>query len=127
MPWSEELARYLMIWMGMLGAAVALRNGRHIGVTFFIEKLPERLHHGALALSQVTMIIFLVVVVKEGWLFALSNHSQRSPAMGISMLYPYLAVSVGAGLMILELLADLLHKIFPTQAGSHREMTTRVL
>ena len=125
-PWSEELARYLMVWMGMTGSAVALRKGRHIGVTIFIEKLPSVLHRGVLSLVQLVMIVFLVLLLKEAWDFALFNSDQASPAMGIPMLYPYTAIFVGAVLMIIELVADILHDYFPTPAGTHREIISKI-
>ena len=40
--WTEELATYLMIWVGLLGAAVALRRRAHLGIDFFTLKLDER-------------------------------------------------------------------------------------
>ena len=40
--WSEELATYLMIWVGLLGAAVALNRGAHLGIDYFVGKLSEK-------------------------------------------------------------------------------------
>ena len=37
--WTEELATYLMIWVGMLGASVALNRGAHLGIDYFTLKL----------------------------------------------------------------------------------------
>ncbi|GAJ01698.1 unnamed protein product, partial [marine sediment metagenome] len=39
--WSEELARYLMIWIGLLALSVALKEGKHIGLTLGIRKVPS--------------------------------------------------------------------------------------
>ena len=36
LSWTEEVSRYLMIWVSMLGAAVAVRAGTHVGVSLFI-------------------------------------------------------------------------------------------
>ncbi len=106
-PWSEEIARYLMIWMGMLGSFVALRKGRHIGVTFLVERLPKGLNRVLTPLIQLALIAFLAVIAVQGWKLALSNAAQKSPAMMIPMIFPYLAIPVGTGLMILELAAGL--------------------
>jgi TRAP-type C4-dicarboxylate transport system permease small subunit len=126
-PWSEECARYLMIWMGMLGSAVALRYGRHIGVTVLVERMPQQVYRYVIMGIQLVMIGFLVIVAKEGITLAVFNFSQRSPALEIPMFYPYIAIPVGAALMILELCADLLHEFFPTPAGAHRTIISRVL
>ena len=39
--WSEELSRFLMLWLTMLGAAAALRSGSHLSVTSLVDSLPR--------------------------------------------------------------------------------------
>ncbi len=117
-PWSEELARYLMIWLGMVGSFVALRRGRHIGVTILIERIPARIGVVLTPLLQAVMVAFLWVIAQQGMYLALFNAAQKSPAMQIPMFYTYLAVPVGAALMIIELIAGILHGLFPTEAGN---------
>ena len=123
-PWSEECARYLMIWMGMVGAATAMRRGRHIGVTILIERLPPRIFHLLSPFLMLSMVIFLIVMAKEGFRLAVENAVQYSPAMDLPMLIPYLAIPVGAALMILEITASVLQEFFPTEAGSVRKLAT---
>lgn len=127
LPWSEELARYLMIWTGMVGSFVAMRQGRHIGVTMVVDRLPPR---AALAVSifvQAVTIAFLVVLARQGLALTLVNLQQLSPAMRIPMFYPYLAVPVGAVLMILELAAGILQDICPAEAGRPRKIAAATL
>ena len=107
-PWSEECARYLMIWMGMLGSVVALHNGRHIGVTFFVERLPDLPEKAVRAMVQVIMAIFLGVLCWQGVEFAAFNADQASPAMEISMLIPFSAIPAGSAMMILVIAEGLL-------------------
>jgi C4-dicarboxylate transporter DctQ subunit len=126
-PWSEEIARYLMIWMGMLGSVVALNKGRHIGVTVIVERLPPKVYALLIPVIQLIMVFFLLVIFKEGLSMAVFNASQRSPAMEIPMFYPYLAIPAGAALMIVEMIADILHRFFPTEAGSRRGVSSAML
>jgi len=125
-PWSEELARYLMIWLGMVGSFVALRKGRHIGVTILIERLPEKIFAILAPVLQAIMIAFLLTLAVEGMSLALFNAAQKSPAMQIPMFYPYLAVPVGTALMIIELCAGILDGFFPTDAGIERRSAAPV-
>ena len=111
-PWSEECARYLMIWMGMLGSVVALQKGRHIGVTFFVEKLPELPEKAVRALVQFAMACFLGILCWQGIEFAAFNADQASPAMEISMLIPFSAIPAGSAMMIIVLFAGLLELQF---------------
>jgi TRAP-type C4-dicarboxylate transport system permease small subunit len=107
-PWSEELARYLMVWMGMLGSVIALRQGRHIGVTFLVERLYGRQRAAVVRLVQLTLLGFLAIIGWEGWGLALFNAQQLSAAMEIPMSIPYLAIPAGAALMMVELAAQML-------------------
>lgn len=125
--WSEESARYLMIWMGMVGSATAMRYGRHIGVTVLIERLPPRVGRLLSPFIDLAMVVFLAVMAQEGFRLAVKNAAQYSPAMELPMLIPYLAIPVGAALMILEIAASLLQKFFPTEAGSMRKAAPDVL
>lgn len=108
LPWSEELARYLMIWMGMLGSVVALHEGRHIGIQVLVERLSARTRAWVTMLVKLTMIAFLGIILKEGLGLALFNMDQRSAAMEIPMLIPYAAIPAGAAMMIVDILADLM-------------------
>lgn len=127
-PWSEELARYLMIWMAMFGSVIALRSGRHIGVRVLVERLPEGVYdHLAVPIVQISMTIFLGILAWQGWDLSARNAMQMSPSLDISMRWPYLAVPVGAGMMILDLVADMLQDRFPTSAGSTANIAAAAL
>jgi len=118
-PYSEELARYLMIWMAMFGSVIALRHGKHIGVRVLVERLPEGIYDNfAVPLVQVCMVVFLAILAWQGWDLSMRNAMQMSPSMELSMRWPYLAVPVGALMMILDIVADMLQDRFPTSAGS---------
>jgi C4-dicarboxylate transporter, DctQ subunit len=127
LPWSEELARYLMIWTGMVGSFVALQEGRHIGVTLVVDRLPPRAAAWAAVIVQLVTILFLFIVAKQGLALTLVNLSQLSPAMRIPMFYPYLAVPVGAALMIVELTAGILQDLYPTATGRRRKIAAATL
>ena len=107
-PWSEEAARYLMIWMGMLGSVVALDQGRHIGVDFFMDKLPARAGRILRILVQAAMAAFLALMFRQGIELCLFNVDQQSPAMEISMLIPFGAIPVGCAMMVLVIVKNIL-------------------
>ncbi len=116
-PWSEECARYLMIWTGMLGSVIALEKQRHIGVTFLVEKLPRHLESMAFVLVQAGMALFLAVFCWQGIRFAGFNADQASPAMEISMLIPFSAIPAGCAMMIIVIVDNLLSRAVSSEAG----------
>jgi TRAP-type C4-dicarboxylate transport system permease small subunit len=103
LPWSEELARYLMIWMGLAGASVALRQGSHVAIHLLVERLPGGLRTGVFLLAKTVVAIFLFMLIKEGVALASFFVSQKSPAMEISMLWPYSALYVSGIFMAIHL------------------------
>jgi C4-dicarboxylate transporter, DctQ subunit len=127
LPWSEELSRYLMIWTGMVGSFVALREGRHIGVTMVVDRLPPRAATWVSLFVQAATILFLAIVAQQGLALTLVNLSQLSPAMRIPMFYPYLAVPLGAALMIVELTAGILQSIYLQGPGARRKISAATL
>ena len=108
-PWSEECARYLMIWTGMMGSVLALTLKRHIGVEIIIKKmgrLGDMITH---FLVYPITILFLGIIAQQGMDLALFNVDQESPAMELPMWVPYSAIPLGALMMILVVLSDILN------------------
>ncbi|KMY67653.1 hypothetical protein AAU61_07035 [Desulfocarbo indianensis] len=126
-PWTEELARYLMVWMGMLGAVAALRQGSHIGVRVLVERLPSGAYDYAVPLVQAAEIGFLLLLCWQGWDFMEMNLGQNSPAMEIPMIIPYTAIPLGCLMMSLNVLADILQDRWPTSQGSDANIAAGTL
>jgi TRAP-type C4-dicarboxylate transport system permease small subunit len=116
--WSEELARYLMVWMTMLGSAAVLRSSGHIAVTTVTDRLPPVALAVVLALRDAAMVATSGVLAWWGIQFARLNGAQQSAAMEIPMSVPYAALPVGAMLIILlVLLTRLSGRTFEAGAG----------
>ncbi|WP_446424367.1 TRAP transporter small permease [Mailhella sp.] len=125
---SEEIARFSMCWLAMLGSAVALRQGRHLGVRVLVDRLPAGVYDRWLApLIQFVMLAFFVMVMIKGWQFAMRGAYQVSPALMLPMMYPYLCLPVGGALMALSVFADMLQDRFPTEAGSNASIASTIM
>ena len=111
--WTEPLARYLLIWVSMIGAAIAVRRALHIGLIFVINRL-GRWRRSIMCINSILMVCFLVVVGYYGFKLCLSQSSQISPVMNISMFWPFLSVPAGCLLMIIHYLATLRRPGEPT-------------
>jgi len=125
---SEEIARFSMCWMAMLGSAVALRQGRHLGVRVLVDRLPAGWYDKIFApMIQLVMFAFFIMITVKGWAFAMRGAYQVSPALMTPMMYPYLSIPVGGALMALSVLADILQDRFPTEAGSNACIASTVM
>lgn len=118
--WSEELSRYLMVWLTMLGAAAAIRGGGHIAVTTLIDALSPRGRGIAMALRDVALVCTCGVLAWWGVGFAAQNAAQESAAMDIPMSIPYAALPAGATLIALLVL---LARLAGTPAAANGEET----
>jgi TRAP-type C4-dicarboxylate transport system permease small subunit len=116
--WSEELARYLMVWLTMLGSAAVLRSGGHISVTTLTDSLPPRALAVVLGLRDAALVATSGILAWWGMLFAEMNGVQESAAMEIPMSVPYAALPAGALLIVvIVLLARLAGRPIPASAG----------
>lgn len=95
--WTEELAIFMLIWVSLLGAAVALGRGAHLGIDYFVGKLPERIRLATEVLVFLSVAVFSLSVMILGGVDLVSSNlelGQVSPAMHVKMGYVYLAVPI---------------------------------
>jgi TRAP-type C4-dicarboxylate transport system permease small subunit len=97
--WPEELARYLFVWVALLGAALALRRGAHFSIDALVKRLPEGWRRIVPLLIHFTLGIFTLTVAVKGFQLALRVSEQLSSGMEVSMTYPYLSVPVSFAIM----------------------------
>ena len=89
--WTEEMARFCLIWIIMIGASVAVRDGTH----FDVDVLPHPKTAAGVAMSRLVVhaAIFLVALIflGFGWRFAQFGYDQSSELTGINMITIHLA------------------------------------
>jgi tripartite ATP-independent transporter DctM subunit len=99
-PWSEELCRYLFVWASFLGACLAMGRAAHLGVDSLVVRLPapvrETLRHAVTAL----VAMFAGMLVWQGAALVPAMATQRSPSMGISLMYVFAAIPVAGAIML---------------------------
>ncbi len=114
--WTEEVATFLLIWVTLLGAAVAFGRREHLGVDYVVNKLdPAAKKLVALAVQIVVIAFATAAMIYGGYVLVTETlHSgQVTPALGVKMGYIYLAVPISGVFIVLfcleqiaELLAD---------------------
>ncbi|MEQ8657851.1 MAG: TRAP transporter small permease [Hyphomicrobiales bacterium] len=104
-PWTEEIARYTLIWMVFLGAAIGVRHARMIALEFGIRKLPKGIGVPIRYAVMIMSMAFFGLLFWVGMDFLELGRSERSPVLGITRDYVYWAMPVGMVLMILNSLA----------------------
>ena len=74
-PWTEEIARILMIWMVLAGSIIVQKDGSHIRTEFFVSKLPLKIRLILRILLNIASMLFLLSVMKGG--FSMIRHTQN--------------------------------------------------
>ena len=85
--WTEEVARFCLIWLIMLGATIAVRDGTH----FDVDVLPHaedraRRRRSRASSCMCAMLLVALIFIAFGWRFALFGWDQSSEMTGINML-----------------------------------------
>ena len=100
---TEELSRFLLIWIGLLGAAFAYRQKVHLGFNLIVEKQSEHVRKYILTLVELLVIIFSAATLLFGGsqLVTLTLElEQISAALGIRMGYVYVVLPLSGILLI---------------------------
>ena len=121
--WTEEFARYCLVWSSLLGASVALKRGEHIAVTFLVDKLPGGLAPQAACVVSASIALFLAVMLWGGVHLVILTRHQLSPAMRIPMSWPYLAIPISSFIMLFHELTFMhkrLRSVIPSKGSGNK-------
>lgn len=116
--WTEELCRYCMVWLTMIGSGVAIKTHGHIAVdilkNFISKKTADRIE----ILNIVLEVAFSVILLYYGWALCMRNMSQTTPGLGIPMGAVYLSMPVGGAIILFNTLMQFIGML------THREEAT---
>ena len=82
---SEELSRWLLVWLTFLGAIVALRQHAHLGVDTLVRALPPRGRFICFIVSYALMLYADWLLTLGSWKQAVLTYGDTAPASGISV------------------------------------------
>jgi TRAP-type C4-dicarboxylate transport system permease small subunit len=103
-PWTEESARYLGIWMVFMGAAAAIAREAHIKITFILERFPKRMRVLFELFIDLIMLLFSVIVLFGSFELIRLNWDQEAVTFPVSVGVLYVAIAVSSGLTMIFLI-----------------------
>ena len=104
LSWSEELARYLLMWLAMLSAAYGFKVKAHFALVFLVKRFPAGARNVVSAAVSFLVCALLCVFVLKAVEITWSVREQVGPATGLSKAVPY-ASGVAGGLLMLYYVA----------------------
>lgn len=115
---TDELARFLFMWVGLIGAAYATGLKRHLAIDLLLLKVGGKKKKVLEIVILTTMLFFATfILVYGGAGLAWDTHlsGQISPSLGIDMGLVYLCIPISGLLMMFYILMDLIEKLFISQ------------
>ena len=112
--WTEELAVFMLIWVSLLGSAVALNRGAHLGIDYFVGKLsPKKRLYTEVFVFLCISLFSVTVMVLGGIDLVISTLKlqQLSPALGIKVGYVYLAIPISGFFLALYSIIGLVERL----------------
>ena len=107
--WSVDLAQGLFVWVVYLGASLAARDDRHIGVSYFVDLLSPAARRAVTTIGNLLVIAFLACVVYYGIQISIINANRQLTSIPISYSFVTIAVSVGCFLMMMTIIAKTIY------------------
>lgn len=112
-PWTEELARYLMIYLSFIGASSGIKRWNNINVDMFINKFPKSVQKVISILIKLSVLAFIIAIGYLGYkVFPAVGSRQMSATLNIPMLIPQLSIIIGCALMSLQLIGVLIKEFY---------------
>ena len=105
---ADEIAKYSIIWAVCLAGNILIKEDILIKVDFLDHFLPKAFIKWRDKVYQVVIVILLGFLLKEGWLQAVEGWHAKLTSLDIPWFFPYLAVPVGALLMLYQSLFNLI-------------------
>lgn len=101
--WFEELSRYCMVYMALLGAEAGLRDGTQLSIVAFTNKFKGKAQQFVLSIAKALTVLFSVIITSKSWELVEKQIQigQKSPGLRISMAIPYFALTLAFGIIVL--------------------------
>ncbi|MHC4658130.1 MAG: TRAP transporter small permease [Planctomycetota bacterium] len=103
--WTEEFARYVMFYMVLVGSAVAIRQELHPALRFVTQKFSARFQRIWRLFIDILVSLVLIVIFLEGLKMARDEWIGHTPALQVPYFWVYLALPIGALLMMVQIVA----------------------
>lgn len=125
LSWSEEMARYMFIWLIYISSAYAVKKRTHIKVEIISLLLKEKGNFVLDVIADLAFLVFATVIAYFGWIatykIAFVN-VQYSPSMHINMGIAYMSFALGCTLMAIRLIQDLILRSKEYKAAQKKEV-----
>lgn len=119
--WTEEVARFLLVWITFLAGTLAFQRGRHIAVTFVVDALPGRLRQLARIAALLIVLAFMIALIVIGYRYMQVQSFQKSASLRLSMTYVYAVMPICAAIMAWYAVVDIIELLLNGETSQPQE------
>lgn len=108
LPWTEELARFLLVWLTFLGCTLAIYRKSHLSVNFLVEMMPKKLQKVCNLFTRLVMVVFFTLLVFYGFRLSAVSMQNMSTSLNWPMGIVYAVLPFSALLADYYIILDML-------------------
>lgn len=120
--WTEELARFLLVWVALLGGALAFGQRAHLGVDYFVNQLHPQARRVTAMVGHLVVLFFAGAVLLVGGTRVVNEAlmlEQTTPALGWKMGYVYLALPICGFFVVLSTIRNISNTLTTPAVPEH--------
>jgi len=111
LTWSEELGKFLFVWLSWLGISIGHRRREHIKITLLVDKLPYKLKQLSEALTELILIVICGITMYYGVIMMNIQINVPYAGIKISTAWGYLSLVLGCGIFIIRSIAYFIESV----------------
>ncbi len=115
--WGEELARYLHVWIALMGIRFGLKYKAHLNISFVYDRLPTAAQRGVDIFIDLFLSFCIIIYFPGAWNFFINQATILSPAMEINMGLVHAPVLLGFLGALFYLISDAISQVVRIRVG----------
>ncbi len=109
--WSEELGKFLFVWLSWIGISIGHRRKEHIKITLFVDKFPLRYRFLFEAITELVLILICAVTVYYSVVMIGIQANVPYAGIKISTSWGYLSLVLGCSMMLIRCVVSLIDNV----------------
>ncbi len=122
LAWSIDVSQLLLCWTTLIGADIAFRYKKILGLDLFTQMLPVKLQRALVIVLDVVILVALCIFIKYGTELSISSWKRSFQTLKLSYSYVTMALPIMSVLMSVSVILDIIDKMkhfnSPASAGN---------